>query len=411
MKRLEVYEIRGVAFGSLWLFLGMVARLTFQFIALVLLGRSLNSEQLGFFLAVLSLSQILSHVFELGGYSLTIRDLQRGEGPRRALENSLALSVRALPLTALLAFVLKMVVFPSASWVEYIFFVSASLFSNRLVLLVYAAWVGLGRLMWAGVSDVIAGFAFLLAAIMAEFLRESWALLYFMQSLIVACFALFMAWRAFGPVRVLSGVDRARLTAGVHFASGSLLQSLTQELDKVLLARLASPQDVSVYGLAMRLVSVPIFALSALLAAGYPAFFAKGAEGTAAVLRYGIRFFGFALALSLLAGLTLYWAAPWLTGVLFPTQPRVSEALRLLSILPALMVPAAVLGNILTGLDRQKIRVFAQVASLVVSLPLYFLLIPTHGWAGAGYATLSSMGVQSVLMGILVYSITRWGVR
>ncbi len=33
MKRLEVYEIRGVAFGSLWLFLGVVARLTFQFIA------------------------------------------------------------------------------------------------------------------------------------------------------------------------------------------------------------------------------------------------------------------------------------------------------------------------------------------------------------------------------------------
>lgn len=59
MKRLEVYEIRGVAFGSLWLFLGVVARLTFQFIALVLLGRSLNSEQLGFFLAVLSLSQRL----------------------------------------------------------------------------------------------------------------------------------------------------------------------------------------------------------------------------------------------------------------------------------------------------------------------------------------------------------------
>ncbi|RTG94497.1 hypothetical protein CSW49_08830, partial [Thermus scotoductus] len=142
---------------------------------------------------------------------------------------------------------------------------------------------------------------------MAEFLRESWALLYFMQSLIVACFALFMAWRAFGPVRVLSGVDRVRLTAGVHFASGSLLQSLTQELDKVLLARLASPQDVSVYGLAMRLVSIPIFALSALLAAGYHDFLAKGAVGTAAVPRYGFRFLGFTLALSLTAGFTLYW--------------------------------------------------------------------------------------------------------
>ncbi|WP_301336657.1 hypothetical protein, partial [Thermus scotoductus] len=141
------------------------------------------------------------------------------------------------------------------------------------------------------------------------------------------------------------------------------MQSLTHELDEVLLARLASPQDVSVYGLAMRLVSIPIFALAALLAAGYPAFFAKGAEATAAVLRYGIRFFGFALALSLLAGLTLYWAAPWLTGVLFPTQPRVSEALRLLSILPASMVPAGVLGKHLTSLARKKLKVFAQLVN------------------------------------------------
>lgn len=397
--------------GSFWLLLGQVARLTFQFIALVLLGRALNSEELGFFLAVLSLSQILSHIFELGGYSLTIRDLQRGEVPRRALEYSLALSVRALPLTVLLVLLLKPVVFPSASWIEYVFFASASLFSNRLILLVYATWVGLGRLMWAGVSDVIAGFAFLLAAIMAEFLRESWALLYFMQSLIVACFALFMAWRAFGPVRVLSGVDRARLTAGVHFASGSLLQSLTQELDKVLLARLASPQDVSVYGLAMRLVSIPILVLSALLAAAYPTFFAKGAEGTTAVLRYGIKFLVFTLPLSLLTGLALYWTAPWLTGVLFPTQPKVSDALRLLSISPALMVLAAALGNILTGLDRQKIRVSTQAASLVLSLPLYFLLIPTLGWTGAGYATLFSMGAQSMLMGTLVYAISRQGVK
>ena len=71
----------------------------------------------------------------------------------------------------------------------------------------------------------------------------------------------------------------SELREGFYFSAGLSAQTIYNDIDKTMLARLGTLDATGIYGAAYRLIDVSFVPLSSLLAATYPIFFQKGTDG------------------------------------------------------------------------------------------------------------------------------------
>jgi O-antigen/teichoic acid export membrane protein len=195
----------------------------------------------------------------------------------------------------------------------------------------------------------------------------------------------------------------SELREGAYFSVSISAQSSTNDIDKAMLARLATLEATGVYAAAYRLVDVAFLPIASLLVATYARFFQHGVQGVRATARYARRLLSLGACYGLLASAALYLFAPALPAILGEEYQQAVAAVRWLAVLPLLKTVHYFGADALTGAGYQGVRTIVLVCIAVINVLLNVWLIPLYSWRGAAVATVISDG----LLGVGIWS-TVW---
>ncbi len=188
---------------------------------------------------------------------------------------------------------------------------------------------------------------------------------------------------------------------GFTFSTGLSAQTIYNDIDKTMLARLGTLEATGIYAAAYRMIDVAFIPVRALLNAAYPGFFRSGKEGIRGTLRYSRSLLIRIVPYSLFAFAALMIGASIVPRILGVQYAHVTEALRWLSLLPILKTLHYFAADALTGAGYQGIRTAVQIGIAVFNVLLNFWIIPAYGWRGAAWSSLASDGLLAALLWLI----------
>ena len=194
---------------------------------------------------------------------------------------------------------------------------------------------------------------------------------------------------------------------GFYFSTGLSAQTIYNDLDKTMLARLGTLAATGIYGAAYRLVDVSFVPVSSLLTASYPNFFRAGAEGIIATISYAKSMLFRALGYSIFACVAILACAGIVPHILGGEYAGTVEALRWLAVLPILKTVHYFFSNALSGAGYQAVRARIQAGVAVFNVLINFWLIPAYSWRGAAWSSIASDGLLACAIGVAVYVLSK----
>ena len=189
---------------------------------------------------------------------------------------------------------------------------------------------------------------------------------------------------------------------GLYFATSMSAQTVYNDIDKSMLARLSTLDATGIYAAAYRLIDVSFTPVRSVLNAAYANFFRCGQGGIAASYSYAKKILPKMMAYSLLIFVALFVAAPIVPMVLGRDYARSVEALRWLALLPFFKSMHYFLADSLTGAGYQRLRTIGQVGVAVFNVGINLWLIPAYSWRGAAWSSLASDGLLALTMYVAV---------
>lgn len=387
--------------GTAWVLGGYAGRLGFQLVAFILLARALGVAGFGIFAGTLALVNLLAPFVEFGGYSLVVRDVADGVPTGRALGNSLLVLALAAPLALSAMAAAKPVALPDVPWALVLAVAASEFTGKRITNLVIGAHVATGRLWRNAVLETGRGAVQLLMVLLLLLARGdvvTWGLLFLTESLLTGMAALAWAARQWGVPTARWREARTRWPEGVHFGAGLAAETANNDVDKAMLARLATFEATGLYTAAYRFIAVARLPIHAFLSAVYPRFFQAGRSGLAGARDVARDLLPWTAAYGLVAGSILWLGAPLLPLLLGPGFEASTEALRLLAVVPLIQGVYAPFADALTGSGMQPARTRGQLWALALNVALNVWLILRLSWRGAIIATLASEVVLGVFL-------------
>jgi len=380
-------------------------RMAVQAVYFFLMARGLGPRQYGAFVAVVAAVGIAYPFVGNGSANLLVKNVARdrrllpeslGNASLMTLASGLLLSVLVVPAC--------LVVLPSVIPLSVTLLVVASdLVVYRFVDVACLAFQSVERLDWTANLNVFTSLM-RLAGISAVLLVArptvvAWSVAYLATSAVCALVAIYcVLTRLARPA--LSGLGRIRgeLREGFWFSTSLSAQTIYNDVDKTMLARLATLDAAGIYAAAYRLIDIAFLPIRALLAAAYPGFFRHGKDGIAGSFAFTRRLMPKPLMYSaaVAAGMTL--AAPLLPHILGAEYARTSPALRWLSLLPLLKTLHYFAADALTGAGHQALRTLMQVVVAGFNVLVNLWLIPAYSWRGAAWSSLASDGLLAVAL-------------
>ena len=401
VRRLLSWRPQRLARSTLVILSGLGVRVLLQGLLVVVLARALGATGYGHFVSWLAVTAGLAPLAGMGALTLVVRDVGRNATAVRDSFGSALRGVAAsfVPLFAA-GLVIGALVLPDSSALAGLSMVAVS----DLLLAPGVDLVGrlnqaldrTGRMaaLSAGLVALRVSSAGVMLAVVSEPTSLDWAFWYFLATALAAAPALALGVREFGTPTKKK--ERARFWEGGVFAIGASAGRAHAELDKALLARLASPASAGEYSAAGRLVDVVMLPVLALLEAAVTRFFRAGVTGASAMVSLARRILPVPAVYAVL-GAPLLWAVadilPWLLGEDFAAS---AEIVRYLCALPAFMLLRHVALLMWLTSTRPQIATGLQVTGAVVNVTANLVLIPRLGWQGAVVSVYASEAIMSV---------------
>jgi O-antigen/teichoic acid export membrane protein len=185
---------------------------------------------------------------------------------------------------------------------------------------------------------------------------------------------------------------------GCLFSISTSAQTIYNDIDKTMLARLSTLSAAGAYGAAYRIVDTSLTPIRSLVSAAYPQFFRLGTDGIGATYDYAKRLIGKAVIFGLADFLALAFLAPLVPFLLGSKYADVVPALRLLALIPVMRCAHWFLADALSGANAQGIRTAAQAGVALLNIGLNLLILPRWSWRGAAWTSLVS---DAVLLGVI----------
>jgi len=297
-----------------------------------------------------------------------------------------------------------MVLLPAVIPISAVLLVAASdLLVYRFVDVACLAFQSVEELGWTANLSIFAS-SMRLAGVVAVVLLgrptlAAWCMAYLATSVVCAWVALYCLFSRLARPK-FSGLGRIRgeLREGLWFSTSLSAQTIYNDVDKTMLARLVTLDAVGIYAAAYRLVDVAFLPVRALLAAAYPGFFRHGKDGITGSLRFARHLLPKPVLYSAVAALAMTVAAPLVPLVLGAEYARTGEALRWLSPLPLLKALHYFAADALTGAGYQGLRTLVQVMVAGFNVLCNLWLIPAYSWRGAGWSSLASDGLLALAL-------------
>ena len=386
-----------LARNSGWMFLGYGLKVIVQAGYFVLIARALGPGEYGAFVGVTALISIVAPFSGLGMGHLLVKNVARDTRlfPVYWGNSLFASAISGLLLVALVLAIAR-IVLPASIGLPLIFLICLS----DLVFVKGAdigaqAFQAVDQLQFTARWNVLPNLLRLIGAAIVFFVwgrstALTWAWFYLGSTVVSSAVTVIFTTAHLGAPKLNLRLIPAELREGFYFGAGLSAQTIYNDIDKTMLARLSTLDATGIYSAAYRLIDVSFTPVRAVLNAAYANVFRHGQDGIAASLAYAKRLLLKMIGYSVLAFLVLYLTAPLIPFFLGTEYSRTVEALRWLAVLPILKTIHYFFSDALTGAGYQGFRTAAQTVVAVINVFLNFWLMPTYSWRGAAWASIAS---------------------
>jgi O-antigen/teichoic acid export membrane protein len=194
---------------------------------------------------------------------------------------------------------------------------------------------------------------------------------------------------------------------GFYFSVAQSAQTVYNDIDKAMLARLSTLEATGIYGAAYRLIDVSFTPVAAVLAAAYPNFFRVGLDGIPATLRFVRPLIVRALGYATLVTVAVSAGAGVVPLILGRDYRLAAEALRWLAVLPLLKTVHSFLADALTGAGYQALRTVVSASAAVFNVCINIWIIPAYSWRGAAWSSIATDSLLSAAYATVMFVLFR----
>ncbi len=399
--------------------LGMGLRTLAQASTFVIVARALGAESYGAYVAILAIASALSHLSGLGSHIQLVRTVAHDPS---SFNRAWGLALAVLGLGIAPAFIgylaiMYLVVPVSASWYPIILIGVAELVFWPLARICAHAYQGLERMNRFAVLTLLPAATRLVAALallLIPALQSStdlllcWAALYAAASLLAAALALVLLSAELPlPTFKSSYSILDWMRQGTPFALWGFGEKFYLDLDKVMLARMASLQSAGFYGAAHRIVDLLFLPVYALLSSASARLFRAGSESTESAILVCRELTPKLIAYTVAATLMLILSAPLVPAILGNSFEPAVDVLYWLAWLPLLALPRILVQAVLNATGQQQRAVSAMALAATLNFLLNLWLIPLWDWRGAVLATYLAEATMGLTMLLFLKTRTR----
>jgi O-antigen/teichoic acid export membrane protein len=380
----------------------------------ILIARSLEPAQYGAFVAVVAIAAIVSPFVGLGASNLIIRNTARDAASfSRSWGNGLLVTLvsgaAGLVLVLSCAFLLP----ANLHWSVLLLVAAADLIFGRIVDFCGFVFSAVDRFgaaaqlnMWSSLSRLI-GLGILVAFVHRPSI-EAWAATYLAATFATAAGALGWGLTTLEKPTLQTSEIWPELKEGVFFSVGLSAQTVYNDIDKTMLAKLGDLSATGIYGAAYRIIDVSLVPLRSILSAANPGFFRAGhLGGIRETRRYMGRLLPRTIAYAALASIGLLVFAPVVPHILGKEYVRSVSALRWLAVLPLLKTVHSFFADALTGAGHQRLRTMIQIAVAVFNILINLWIIPAYSWLGAAWSSIASDAALLCLLAVAIANLSR----
>jgi O-antigen/teichoic acid export membrane protein/glycosyltransferase involved in cell wall biosynthesis len=389
--------------------IGQGIKLILQAIYFVLIARALGPSSYGAFIALTALTGIISPFVGLGAGALFLKNVRAGRRtPQVCWGNGLVATLLTGIVGSLVILVASLFLLHGFSIGLVIAVCVSDLLLMRIVDLASFGFAASGKMGKTATQNTVMsllraiGIA-ILATHHHQVTLAQWTWMYLGTGLVGAAYAFQQGVALWGRPQIdpVSLVGDAR--EGCLFSISTSAQTIYNDIDKTMLARLSTLSATGAYGAAYRIIDTSLTPIRSLVSAAYPQFFRLGADGIEATYGYAKRLIRKALVFGVADFVGLALLAPLVPFFLGPKYADVVPALRLLALIPVMRCAHWFLADALSGANAQGIRTAVQVAVAILNIGLNLLILPRWSWRGAVWTSLIS---DAVLLGA-VYMVVR----
>ena len=278
-----------LARNILWMGSGQAVSTVVQAIYFIIIARTLGPDGYGAFVGVVALVAVASPFASLGSGNLLVKHVSR-DPDAFSRQWGKAIGTTLIGGTCLLALVtlIARVVLPPVIPLGLILAVGAAdLIFVRLVDISALAYQGVQRLHRTAQLQLLVNPLRMMAAgvlllTTPEPTAGHWGVFYFASAAVAGCLAITIVIRELGLPQFGLEHLRSEMREGAYFSIGLSAQTIYVDIDKTMLARLATLDATGVYAAAYRVVDVTFLPVGALVSATYARFFQHGVEGVRA---------------------------------------------------------------------------------------------------------------------------------
>jgi O-antigen/teichoic acid export membrane protein len=389
-----------LARNSAWMFLGYGLRILVQAAYFILIARGLGTEEYGAFVGVTALIAIVAPFASFGAGNLLVKNVSRDRNLfSEYWGNAIVVSlVSGLLLLAGVMAAARLFLPGSIPWQLILMVGISDLILVRGIDVAAQAFQAVDRLRETATLTLLPNVLRLISAAVVVIVWHHgtafrWGYFYLGSTLLCSIFAVVLVTMNLGRPKLALYRIPGELTEGFYFSTGLSAQTVYNDLDKTMLARLSTLDATGIYAAAYRLVDVAFTPVRSVLNAAYPSFFRHGKTGVVAAYAFAKTLLPRMIGYSLLAFVVLFFIAPIIPFVLGEEYARTVEALRWLAVLPLLKTVHYFFADALTGAGYQGIRTATQVIVAVANVGLNLWLIPAYSWRGAAWASIASDGL------------------
>ncbi len=281
-------KTRGLLRDTTHLSIGQGFRLVIQAAYFVLVARSLGPDAYGAFVTVVAMAALLGPFSGLGTPNLFIKHVRSGKRVAAICwGNGILLTVLSgALLTAMavgLSFLLHLKTAPFAVFLICV----ADLVLMRVTELAAFGFSASDRMKQTSIQNVVVsllrltGITGLMVTAHAVTL-DRWVRVYLLATLLGTIYAIAKGSQLWGrPATDLTAL-REDIAEGVFFSIAGSASTIYNDIDKIMLSKLADLASTGVYAAAYRVIDVSMTPIRSLASAAYPRFFRKGMEGIGA---------------------------------------------------------------------------------------------------------------------------------
>jgi O-antigen/teichoic acid export membrane protein len=399
---------------SLAIFLSFILQLLVQGIYFIILARTFAPEKYGAYVGIVAIVSILIPFASWGSEQIIIQNVSRQRSLFRESWGTgiLKTLIFGSLFTSLILIVYSFFPIPGIS-IQVVFVVAlANLFFLRLNDLVRDSFVGIGMLNYTAKIMFLVSVNRFFGVLVLITLYDNpsiltWTIIYCIATFLAAVMSTYLLVKEVDyPKFVLSKV-KEDLKLGFSFAIGISAQTIYNDIDKSMLAKLSTLESAGIYGAAYHILNVSFTPILSLAMASFRNFFQQGASGIKSSFELCKKLLPMSVGYSLIAIVGLAVFAPLVPLILGSEYKDSATALMLLSPSIFFRTMHIFAADTLTGADLQEVRSGSQVLVAVVNGLLNYWLIPLYSWRGAIWATLISECLLMIVLWIAVYLYSR----